>query len=355
MRKKSISLLLASCVAIFCSRGCSTERSGTRSSTAQAETDAQRVLSWFPADTETLLVANGPFWMSSFQVAQNYQNYEVSSQELEKDLEGLTLALFNSKSGVLEKHLEGKKVLFATEGSRHFRSPAGLGELPYEGCAIAIFGDDLGDRRDSFMKDAAPIALRMEELEGQKIAVFQERSENDIWTIFVAFPQKRVVLVATNRDFLQEVLARMRGAGGEKAFPETLPEWQYVNKKAQFWGLRHFDRRQAKEDPTSPFGGKKSANVPDEQAVGLTYQCDPRRERKVTLTYLSGEKVIMKIEEKRFPSISEGSPGATEGLHIQYHELGPAVIQSTYDVDHSQPLSWFLFVFMGSLGHAVYL
>jgi hypothetical protein len=352
---KPITSLLIFLAAIFCNVSCSTENARTRASSPQAEIDVQRILSWLPTDTETLLVANGPFWISSFQVAQNYQNYEVSSQELAKDFEGLTLALFNSKSGVLEKHLEGKKVLFAAEGSRHFRPPVGLGELPYEGCAIAIFADDLGDRWDSFMKVASPIALQVEELEGQKIVVFQEKSEEDIWTTFVAFPQKRVVLVATNRDFLREVLVRMRGAGGERAFPQTLPEWQFVNKRSQFWGLRHFDRRQAKEDPTSPFGGEKSANIPDEQAVGLTYQCDPRRERKVTLTYLSGEKSIMKMEKKRFPSISEGDPGATEGLHIQYHQLEPTVVQSTYEVNHSQSLSWFLFMFMASLGHAVYV
>lgn len=293
--------------------------------------------------------------MSSFQVAENYQNYDVSSQELEKDFEGLTLALFNLKSGVLEKHLEGKKVLFAVEGSRHFRPPAGLGELPYEGCAIAIFADDLTDRRDAFLKDADPISVRTEEIEGQKVTVIQEKLENDVWTIFVAFPQKSVVLAATNRDFLREILARMRGAKEQSAFPEALPEWEYVNKQAQFWGLRHFDKRQANGDPTSPFGGKKSANIPDEQAVGLTYQCDPKSERKVILTYLSGEKSIMKIEEKRFPSISEGDPGATEGLHIQYHLLQPTVIQSTYDVDHSQSRNWFFFVLMASLGHAVYV
>ena len=355
MRKKPISLLLTSCVAIFCSTGCSTERARTGSSSDRAAADFPRVLSWLPADTETLLVANGPFWMSSFQVAENYKNYEVSSQELEKGFEGLTLALFNSRGGVLEKHLEGKKVLFAAEGSRHFRPPAGLGELPYEGCAIGIFADDLTDRRDAFLKDADQIAFRREEIEGQNVSVIQEKLESDVWTIFVAFPQKSVVLVATNKDFLREILTRMQGAKGQRAFPEALPEWKYVNQQAPFWGLRHFDKRQAKEDPTSPFGGEKSANIPDEQAVGFTYQCDPKRERKITLTYLSGEKSIMKIEKKRFPSISEGDPGATEGLHIQYHLLEPAVIQSTYDVDHSQSLSWFLFVFMANLGHAVYV
>jgi hypothetical protein len=351
--KPATSLLLAIAV-ILCNLGCSTEKAQTGSSSNQNSIDVQRILSWLPTDTETLLVANGTFSMSSFHVAENYKNHEVSSQELEKAFEGLTLALFNSKSGVLEKHLEGKKVLFAAEGSRHFRPPAELGELPYDGCAIAIFADDIGDQRDAFMKDAASIALRVEEVEGQKIVVFQEQSRRDTWTTFVAFPQKSVVLVATNGDFLRDVLVRMRLPGRENAIPETLPEWRYVNRKAKFWGLRHFDRRQAKEDPTSPFGGEKSANLPDEQAIGLTYQCDPQSGRKATLTYLSGQKdAIRKTEEKRFPSSSE--PADTAALHIQYRELGPGVIQSTYDLDYSRPFAWFFFIFMGSLGHAIYV
>jgi len=354
MRKNLISLLLVSFASFFCTGGCNKGVAGTGSGSPKIEADFQRVLSWLPADTETLLVANGPFWMSNFQVAENYKNYEVSNQELEKHFEGLTLALFNSKNYVLEKHVEGKKVLLGVEGSRHFRTPAGLGELPYEGCAVAIFADDLRSRRDAFMKDAALIALRMEEIEGQKVVVFQEQSESDIWTSFVAFPQNNVVLVATNRDFLQEMLVRMRGVGSGRAFPETLPEWQYANTRAQFWGLRHFDRRQASVDPTSPFGGEKSANFPDEQAIGLTYQVDPNREKKASLTYLSGQKkAIRTIEEKRFPSSSE--PADTAGLNIQYRELGPGVIQTTYDLGHSGPFGWFFFVFMGSIGHAIYV
>jgi hypothetical protein len=355
MRWKSISLLLASCAAISCCGGCKTEGMKTDSSSARATAEFQHVLSWLPADTETLLVANGPFWMSDFQIGgDEYKNHEVPREELEKHFEGLTLTLFNSRNQVLEKHLARKKVLLAVEGSRHFRPPAGLGELPYEGCAIAFFADDLADRRDAFMKDAVPIALRMEEIDGQRIAVFQEQSENDIWTTYVAFPQRNVVIVATNKDFLQEVLIRIRGAGKQRAFPETLPEWQYVNMKAQFWGLRHFDRTQAKEDPTSPFGGKKTANLPDEQAIGLTYQFDPNLGKKASLTYLSDQKnEIRKIEEERFPISSE--PADTAGLHIQYRELSPGVIQTTYDLTHSGPFGWFFFVFMGSLGHAIYV
>jgi hypothetical protein len=204
------------------------------------------------------------------------------------------------------------------------------------------------------MKDAAQVAVRMQEIEGQKVAVFEEPSERDILTTFVTFPQEGVVLVATNERFLQEMLLRIQGTAGERALPDTLPEWKYVNKQAQFWGLRHYDKRQAKEDPTSPFAGRKAANIPDDKAIGLTYQCDRTKELQAKLTYLSGLTAdLRKIEERRFPSSSE--PEATAGLHIQYRELEPGVIQSTYDLNYSQPLNWFFFILMGTMGHAVYV
>lgn len=355
MLRKTRNIVLIWCLTLIFSAGCTDEKTRMGSDAIRGDVDLKRVLSWLPADTETLLVATRPFWMSNFQIGEEGdKNRKVTKEELEKNFESLTLSLFNSKEGLLEKHLEGKKVLFAAEGSRHFRSPAGLGELPFEGCALAVFKDDLGDSRDAFMKDAAHVAVRMEEIEGQKVAVFEEPSEQDIWTIFITFPQKGVVLVATNERFLQEMLARMRRSEGERALPDTLPEWRYVNRQAQFWGLRHFDKRQAKEDPTSPFGGKKSANFPDEEAIGLTYQCDARTEPRTTATYLSGPRAeTKKIAEDRFPDTGDAERMA--GLHIQHRELAPGVIQSTFDLSHSQPADLFFFIFMAHLGHAIYL
>jgi hypothetical protein len=352
--RKPRNILLMWCLIPIVSMGCADLKTGVGSSAIRGQIDLKRVLSWLPTDTETLLVANGPFWMSNFQIGgEDYKNRRVTSEELEKQFEGQTLSLFNSNS-LLEKRLERKKVLFALEGSRHFRAPADLGEMPFEGCALAVFNEDLGDVRNAFMKDAAQAAVRIEEIEGQQVAEFEERMERDTWTMFITFPQEGVLLVATNKRFLQEMLARMRGAEGERALPDTMPEWKHVNKQAQFWGLRHYDKQQEKEDPTSPFGGRRTANLPDDQAIGLIYQCEPRKERNATITYLSGPTAdTRKIEEGRFPSSSE--PEATAGLHIQYRDLGPGVIQSIYDLSYSQPLEWFFFVLMGNVGHAVYL
>src|SRR6266853_2281016 len=38
----------------------------------------------------------------------------------------------------------------------------------------------------------------------------KEKLEQDIWTSFVAFPNDHVVLVATDRNYLAEVLARLQ-------------------------------------------------------------------------------------------------------------------------------------------------
>jgi hypothetical protein len=288
--------------------------------------------------------------MSNFVVGEHdYKNHEVKTEQLEKQFEGLTLGLFGAAKGILEKHLEGQKVLFALEGSRHFRAPAGLGELPFEGCAVAIFEKDLENRQDAFMKEA----VRIEKIEGQKVAVFEEPEEQDTWTFFITFLEEGVVLVSTNRQFLQQMLVRMHGTEGQRALPNTLHEWTYVNKKAQFWGLRHYDRQQAKYDPTSPFEGKKSGNFPDEGAIGLTYQCDAKI-RRATITYLTAAGAdARKIAADRFPDT--GEPAQLAGLHIQYQGLEAGVIQSTFDLSHSVPADLFFFIFMAHLGHAIYL
>lgn len=355
MRARRIGLLLAVCLATFGSSGCKRVRPAAQIGATQLSVAASQVVSWLPANTETLLTARGPFPLPNSQIQQeDYSDHKTQAEDLREAFQGLTVGLFSLGNGGLRKRLEGKKILFAAEGSRAFRAPSGLGELSYEGCAIVIFADDLGDTQETFMKTAGKDALRIDGIESHKVAVFQEKMEEDVWTTFVAFPMKNIVVVATNRDYLREVLARMRAPGMTRAFPESLAEWKYVDTHAEFWGMRHFDRSQSQLDPTSPFGGRKAANLPDEQAIGLTYRCDPSKDLKAALIYLSGDKNGIKdIERNRFPKSSEVE--STAALHIEYRDIGPEAILSSYDLNRSGSLSWFMFVFMAHLGHAVFV
>jgi hypothetical protein len=311
------------------------------------------VLFWLPAGTETVSVANGPFWMSNFQLSDEQQRV-LSKENLAKHFQSLTLSLFNLKESLVERHFERQKVTLAVEGSRHFRSPQGLGVLPYEGCAIAVFADDQSDRITALLADISKIALRIEEINGEKVAVFQERMEEDLWTVFVAAPRKNVVVVATDHDYLRETLLRIKSHVAVRALPDSLPEWKYVDKRSQFWGLRHFDHSQsAKADPTSPFGGRKSANIPDELAIGLSCGFDPGKNRSATITYLSSSPTLVsEIKQQLFPTEAERG---IKGLNIRYQELSTGVVQGSFDLSSADSVFIFMFVLMCRLGHAIYL
>jgi hypothetical protein len=314
-------------------------------------------LSWLPADTETLIVANGPFLMPrSFAANDETQNRSISRNELIKEFEELPIDLVGLEKGLLEKYLNGREIALAMEGSRHFRSPSELGEMPYEGCDIVIFAGDVANLGDAFMKDSQNVATSFEEIQGQRVATFQSKLEEDVWTTLVAFPKPNVLVVATNRDYLRDILARIAGQTGPRALPAELPEWKYVNTHAHCWGLRHYDKSQANLDPSSPFGGEKSANFPDDKAIGLIFNFDPAQGRTATITYLSDAKDILPIVQKGlFPATAAWDPVLVKDLNIRYLEIAPGVVQGSFDLLHSEPASFFFLCLLAAFGHGVYV
>jgi hypothetical protein len=326
----------------------------TTPSPASSSQLVQKVLTWFPADTETVIVANGPFVMPDFKRdSDETKNSEDTDLEIERDFRSFPIGLFGFQNGLLADHFKGEQILLGMEGSRHFRPPSGLGEAPFDGCAVIVFATDVTDRANSFMKDSSTVALKTEQIEGQKVMIFQEKLEADIWTTFVAFPKPNMAVAASNKVYLQEVLAKLNGKSGERALPDSLPEWKHVNTQAAFWALRHYDKNGAKMDPTSPFGGKKSANVPDDKAVGLTFSFDPGKSKTATIVYLSGdENILQNVQKNFFPIQSE--LGAHE-LNIQYKQTGTGLVEGSFDLTHIESAEIFSFVLEAMLGHAAYI
>ena len=316
--------------------------------------DIQEVFSWLPQDTETVTVARGPFTLPASQPRpMEDENRAITDQELEESFETLPLSLFGFNDGLLLPRLKGKQILLAIEGARHFRPPSGLGEMPFEGCAIALFADDINDDMDSFIKENRRSVLKVEQIGGHASAVFQEKLENDTWTTFVAFPSKRALVAATNKAYLEEVLARLHGKSGVRALPNVLPEWKYVNTELRFWGLRHFDRSQANLDPSSPFGGRKAANTMDEQAIGLIFAFDQRKGRLASVTYLSGDTSLAAKPEASLLSMGRGTEARR--LNIEYRELAPGVVEALYRLKTATQVQFFFFAFEGMLGHALFI
>ena len=313
----------------------------------------EQALSWLPSDTETVSAANGPFLVPDLSWDPREKPNGNGSDEIADTFRSIPVALIGFKKGFMSKYLREEKVLLALEGSRNFRFPTGLGEGPFQGCGIVVFAGDITASVDSFRNDSSSATLRTEQIEGQQVSVFQEKLEEDTWTTFVAFPKPNIAVAATNEEYLREVLARINGKRGERALPENLPEWKYVNRNAAFWAVRHYDKMGASTDPTSPFAAKSYLTLRDDQAIGLTFSFDPDKSKTATVTYLSADKNILPIVQKNLFQV-EYEPGGRE-MHIRYREILPGIVEGSYDLDHIESGEVFNFFLMALLGHVIAL
>jgi hypothetical protein len=311
---------LVLCSALVPAADAAGQVTNTGGNVAQRSADAQQVLSWLPSNTETVIVITKPFSLPDLRNAGWNRNFHVEAW-----LRAIAFTTLSLNNGALLESFRNQQVLFAVEGSRHFRTSKSLGWFPFEGCTILLFADDQGERADSFFTSASGNALRVEEIDGLKILVFEQQMESGLWTTFVAFRQPNILLVATNLDYLREVLSRMRDNSGPGALPGTLPEWKYVKKDAEIWALRHYDRSQGDRDPTSPLWDPNKVFktvINDEQAIGLTFSFDPLDRTEPTITYLSGNPSIAK---KALGMSFEGNPA-----NVKFRELDMNAIEASY-------------------------
>jgi hypothetical protein len=311
----------------------------------------QQALSWFPADTETVTAASGPFPLPDLKREGGEESRsKESNDEVAELFRGMSLSLFGFQQGMFGKYFKDAKIELAMEGARQFRPPSGLGGGPYAGADILIFSSDTAAAADSFMKAAPKTALRVDEIDGEAIAVFREKMESDTWTTYVAFPKPNLAVAASDPRYLREVLARIRGKSGPRALPDSLPEWKYVDTNAAFWAVRQYDRSRAETDPTSPFGGTKTANVADDKAIGLTVSFDPEKSPFATIMYFSGGRNAI---AKMFAQVK--SERGAEEMHAQYREIERGVFEGRYNLSRDDSVQIFSFVLLALLGHAIYL
>jgi hypothetical protein len=323
------------------------------------DNEIQKVLSWLPPDTETVVVADARKrsfldleMFSKHHDDQEEEGRPVSVQDVAARFQYLPMGFLGIKGGFLVDLFRNHPLALTIEGSRHFRGPrGGLGMMDYEGCEIAISKNNMRRDGESLLSRNKAMATKQEEIDGHTATVFEEDWEA-IWTFQVIFPQPDVLMVCSNRDYAQEVLKRMRQSALDRALPPTLPEWNYVNTDAPFWGMRHFDRAQAELDPTSPFGGRKAANIPDEQGIGLVFSFGPERSNATTITYLSDDRNISE-KLKNYERSRHDETG--DDFHLNLTQLKPGILQFSCPISTHGQLLDFFFILEGVLGHAIYV
>ena len=319
------------------------------------QSNLNQVLSWLPVDTETILAANGPFaWYPNALSNDSPSQERLTATELEMQSRMFPLGLLNFKNGGLGEFVKGKTVSLAIEGSRRFRPPRALGLMRYEGCLVMIFVPTVSLDGAAFMRTAANSAVRFEERNGTRVAVFEERSENDTWTTFVGFPRSNVAVAATNLDYLVGLLDRMRGTPGTHALPPNLSEWRHVDTKAPVWGVRHYQKQGAELDPSSPLLGQNAANVPDANAVGVTFSFAPAAERTATVDYFSTNPDVRRILSG-YLMMEDAATAAPREFQMRLRQPAAGVLEASINLSATEAIQRLLFGLMAMVGHAVYL
>ena len=217
-----------------------------------------QILEWLPPDTETLVVAQQPFKVMSGD-QQAAEGVAVMAR-------GYVLFLLDAiEKESLIKVLAGRTIRVAAVGARKFgnhdpdaagRAPLGL--IKYEGCAVYSFAEEVPEA--IFQRPAD------ESIMGRAVWI-SKGSQNDFKdtdTYLAALPKPDLMLVCNNRDFFTQMISRMAVAQPPRALPTDLKAWQFVDRSAPVWAIRHFRRDRAADDPTFEMIGGK-----DSQATGL--------------------------------------------------------------------------------------
>lgn len=298
--------------------------------------DWETVLSWLPTDTETLVVASQPFPLPILDTKSD-------RRVLTTALQCLTVSEIAAYEKVY-RPLVGRKVLFAMKGSRNFRMPRRLGMGSYDGATIIVFAESIHDFVDTFLK-----GMEHEVILDSRVYTFllpnreAPRDKPEDFKLFVAHPRPNVVISATDRGYLRELLERRQRKGLERAFGSSLPEWKFVDPHSPVWAIRHYRRELNSQDLTSPFWVGAPVDRLDHEAAGLVFSAQPPG-KPARLYYLSGSKRSASIARSCWerlglsPTVQQNEPGATE-------------IVVPMDSDRAE--NSFLFLLLTALGHIV--
>ena len=347
-------LVAGCCVTLLAGAGYSGERStghvlGQKVPPGEnAHAQYKELLWWLPADTETIEVADVSQELPNYDPAAEAEGKLQLHERLRQGLIDFPLAqLAQVDHGTAYKILNRRKILLTLQGSRRFKPPRGLGEMPFEGCEIAVFETSLGEVGASFGEALGREAQRIEQIVGQTVFEFDEKLEEDHWTIFIGQPKPDILVVATNRAYLEEVLQRIATRASTRALPDNLPEWHALDPQAKVWAIRHFDRAGAKTDPTSPFSGPHSFSGTDAEAIGVVYSFD-RAETMAHVRYLSRNENAREIVRKLWVN-------PAEGLTPEIVQTEPGIVDISVSLKSEKTAAIFFFVLYLALGHGIYL
>ncbi|HET6327353.1 MAG TPA: hypothetical protein VFG04_21910 [Planctomycetaceae bacterium] len=198
-----------------------------------ASTELRRLLPWFPADTETLVVAQ------SFSLPRR-SDRETASKSANV-MPALAMGEFAGLD--FDRHFEpfiGRKILIAVNGMRRSQPVGSMGDFYAEGCSVVVFERDLGQAAVTWTSDLRKNAKEIRKIAGREIFCLSPRESRARRHPSVYFLRlaPNTILCATHDDYLRELLNHIDNAPRARAFPDSFPQWATVDRSAPVWMIR---------------------------------------------------------------------------------------------------------------------
>jgi hypothetical protein len=202
----------------------------------------ETVIGWLPDDTESVLVATSRITLSS-------------SESMSKSkIVGSFMSIGTPENGAI---LAGIDAEFAVGGVRTILPTGELGVCRFEGCRIFALKAGEQDKLLKLVKSKYSLGMPIDGTDVYEVKPVEVSVDWPYWIAIV----DGFALIATDRDYLTEVLRRRSTAEVEKrAFPEDFKLWKYVDRAAPFWAVRRFTPQANK----MPYG----MNMNDEELDG---------------------------------------------------------------------------------------
>jgi hypothetical protein len=219
---------------------------------------ADTILSWLPADTETLVVAQQPFAI----VVLDRNDIPNALEWARSYVLGLLDA---AEKEAVFKALNGRTVRLAALAARRFGEeepskatpragePAPLGMIPYQGCAVYAFADPVPD---------AIIARPPEDsIRGYRVWTSKgsQNDQPDANTYFVSLLKPDLMMVCNNREFFREMISSVDSSPHRRALPAGLLEWKQVDRTSPLWAVSHYTESSPAPAILSPEGDDPGA------------------------------------------------------------------------------------------------
>ncbi|MCB9768198.1 MAG: hypothetical protein H6752_08370 [Candidatus Omnitrophica bacterium] len=299
--------------------------------------DLSQVLSWLPPDTETIAVC------SDFEIPSPATDEEEILIDLARLFRTFVTGFMAQEGDPRFNALYGMRVKHAVFGARGFQDPKGFGLSLYEGAHVTCFETDMTPDRDKLFDEMAKDASRTIQIGGTQVFNYEMTLERDTWTYWVAWPKPQFLIIATNKDYLSQLLDRMNSEDRLDTILPSLPENEYIDLESPIWAVRHYSKSNVEKDSTSPFAKERGGeDMVDSGAIGFVINLPKSQELEVQAIYLSKETGwINRIKEWLPGDLFETQPkfeqSEKDGVHVLETSFEPIK-----DPDDYQIISHFL-------------